>query len=265
MIQKIKDAIQFFTANLALFSTIVLTVWLPGTILLVYLRLYVFPETIGNDWFRLFAEEWRVSNVIELACSPFYVGAMLHAAAQLKQGLSATYGKSMTHAARRSFKLLATRIGTSLIVLAGLVAFVIPGLVLAIRFALVDMAVVLEDVEGGRARSLSAKLTEGKRWSIFWTLTLTFIGLLIAVALAESVLAFLLASVGRDANFAILVIFGCVVSVLVTLPVIVLFLFYWDAKQAQSEIQNTRQEGQISPTFKDSENSLLGESDPEEM
>ena len=65
MIQKIREAIALLTTHLSLFSLIVMTVWLPGSILLVYLRLYVFPETAGVDEFRLFAQEVRVYNVIE--------------------------------------------------------------------------------------------------------------------------------------------------------------------------------------------------------
>jgi hypothetical protein len=69
----------------------------------------------------------------------------------------------MSHAAQRSFKFLTTRIGTGLIVFAGLIAFIIPGIVLALRFALIDAIVVLEGVEGANARRLSVGMTQGKR------------------------------------------------------------------------------------------------------
>lgn len=230
MIQKIREAIGLLTANLALFSLIVLTVWLPGSILLVYLRLYVFPETSGGDEFRIFIQEFRVYNAIELAFSPLYVGALLHAASRLKQGLPAKYGESMTHAARRSFKLLGTRIGTGLIVLGGLIALVIPGVVLALRFALIDPIVVLDDVEGSSARNLSVQLTQGKRWNILATIILTFLVLLIASTLVFFLLYLPLSLAGEEENFVIAVIYECVTSILVTLVNIVLFLFYWDAK-----------------------------------
>ena len=230
MIQKIREAIGLFTANLTLFSLIVLTVWLPGSILLVYLRLYVFPDTSGGDEFRILAQEYRVSNAIELAFGPIYVGAMLHAVSQLKQGLRASYSESMTQAARRSFKLLGTRIGTGLIVLAGLIALVIPGIVLALRFALIDAVVVLEGVEGANARKLSERMTQGKRWSILGTMILTFVGLVIVSALVSFILYVPLSLVGQEENFSIALIDECINSILLSLPNIVLFLFYWDAK-----------------------------------
>jgi len=230
MIQKIREAIQLLATNLVLFSSIVLTVWLPGSILLVCLRLYVFPETAGGDELRIFLQELRVYNAIELAFGPLYLGAIFYAAAQLKQGLPATYRQSMTHGARRSFKLFATRIGTGFMVLGGLIIFIIPGIILALRFALVDPVVVLEGVEGASARSLSTKLTQGKRWSILGTLILTFIGVVIAINLISFILYLPISLVGQYENVFIAVIDECVNSIVSIVLMLVLFLFYWEAK-----------------------------------
>lgn len=234
MIQKIREAIGLFAANFSLFSLIVLTVWLPGSILLVYLRLYVFPETTGGDEFRIFVQEYRISNAIELAFGPLYVGAMLYAASQLKKGLRPTYRESMAHGARRSFKLLGTRIGTGLIVFVGFIALIIPGVILALRFALIDAIVVLEGLQGASARNLSVQLTRGKRWNILGTMILAFIGLTIAIFLVSFILYLPLGFAGQDENFFVAVICECVNNLLLSLFPIVLFLFYWDAKKDQS-------------------------------
>lgn len=215
--------------NLPLFSLIVLTVWLPGSILLVYLQLYVFPETTGGDELRIFAQELRVVSGIELAFGPLYVGAILHAASRLKQGLHTIYGQSMAHGARRSFKLLGTRITTGLIVLIWFIALVIPGIFLALRFALIDEVVVLEGVEGAKARNLSVKLTQGRRWNILGTIVFT----VIVVSIAMLLVSFILSLVGQDENFVIAVICECIGHILSILPIIVLFLFYWDGKNQQ--------------------------------
>lgn len=235
MIQKIREAIGLFTKNLSLFSLIVLTVWLPGSILLVYLRLYVFPYTTGGDEFRIIIQEYRVSNVIELAFGPLYTGAILYTASQLKKGMRPTYSESMAHAARRSFNLLGTRIGTGLIILAGLIALIIPGVILALRFALIDAIVVLEGVDGASARNLSVQLTRGKRWNILGTMILTFIGLIVAIFLVSFILYLPLGLAGQDENFVVAVICECVNNILSSLLTIVLFLFYWDAKSEPSD------------------------------
>jgi uncharacterized membrane protein len=237
MIQKIREATSLLIENLALFSSIVLTVWLPGSIVLVYLRLFVFPEMTGGDELRILAQESRVSSAIELIFGPLYVGAILYAASQFKQGLRATYGESMAHSARRSFKLLMTRIGTGLIVLAGLIALIIPGVFLALRFALIDPIVVLEGVEGANARSLSTKLTKGKRWNIFGTMLLTFVGVFTVAFLVSAVLYLPLLLAGQPENFVIAVIGECITNILLVIPVIILFLFYWDAKSQRAVLQ----------------------------
>jgi hypothetical protein len=238
MIQKIREAVELLATNLVLFGSIVLTVWLPGSILLVYLRMYVFPATAGGDEFQLIIQELRVSNAIELAFGPFYIGALLYAASRLKQGLRVTYRESMTHAARKSFKLLATRIGSGLIIFAGLLAFIVPGVILALRFALVDAVVAIEGVEGTTARNLSAKLTQGKRWDILGTIILTFIVAVIAMFLTSLLLELPLSLTGQKESFIISVISECINNIIVSLPILVLFLFYWEAKNRQDITQH---------------------------
>lgn len=240
--QKIREATQLLATNLALFSSIVLTVWLPGSILLVYLRLYVFPETTGGDELRMFTQELRVSNAIEFAFSPLYVGAILYAASQLKQGLQTTYRKSMSHGARRSFTLLMTRIGAGFMVFFGLIVFIIPGIVLALRFALIDSVVVLDGVEGVSARKLSTMLTKGKRWNIFWTIILTFIGVFLAILLMGVIFYLPLSFIGQDENFVVAVIYECLINILSVIPTLVLFLFYWEARSQQVNPQQENNE-----------------------
>lgn len=238
MIQKIREAIGLFTTNLSLFSLIVLTVWLPGSILSVYLRLYVFPEIAGGDEFRIAFEEFRVESAIEVVFGPLYVGAILYTAFQLKQGLRPTYSESMAHARRKYSELLLTSIVTDLIVLAGLIALIIPGVLLRLRFALIDPIVVLEGVEGGSARKLSTQLTRGRRWKILGTILLTLIGIFITDYLLFLILHLLgylpLELVGQGENFIVEVIHECIGKILLSLIDIVLFLFYWEAKHEQS-------------------------------
>jgi hypothetical protein len=230
MIEKIREAVELFAANFRLFCSIVLTVWLPGSILIVYLRLYVFPGTTGGDEMKMFVQEYRVSNLIELAFGPLYIGAIIYAASRLKQGLAAKYRASMAYAATKSFKLLRTRIGTGLIVFVGVLALIIPGIVLALRFALTDPIVVLEDLEGGSARNLSVKLTKGKRWEILGAIILTYMSILLSIFLSSFILYLPLSLIGKTENFIIAVICECISNILLVLPTIVLFLFYWEAK-----------------------------------
>jgi hypothetical protein len=119
-----------------------------------------------------------------------------------------------------------TRIGTGLMVLAGLVAFIIPGVFLMLRFALIDAVVVLEGIDGKRARNLSTQLTQGKKWNILGTMILASIGIIIISFILDLPLSF----IGKDENFIVAVISECMLNILLVLPTIILFLFYWDAK-----------------------------------
>jgi len=235
MLQKIREATQLYFSNLTLFSSIVLTVWLPASIVLVYLRLYVFPESTGGDELQIFLKEYRWSSVIDLAFGPIYSGAVLYAASQLKQGLDITYLQAMAHGARRSFSLLGTRIVTNFIVGIGFILLIIPGIVLALRFAVVDSTVVLDGTSGVSARNRSATLTQGKRWNILGTMILTCLGVLIAIGLTSFVLYFLLSLTGQEENYVVAVISECISSVFITFPAIVLFLFYWESKTEETQ------------------------------
>jgi hypothetical protein len=224
MIQKIREATALFFGNLGLFSAIVLTVWLPASILLVYLRLYVFPT--GGDEFQIAMQEIRVNNVIECMFGPLIAGAIIYAADQLKQGYPATYGEAMAYGAKQSLRLLGARIACGFMVLLGLLAFVIPGIWLALRFALIDPIVVLERRSGADARKRSTDLTQGIKWQILGTsiLAVLWIGLIaVIIDLPFSLL-------GQSENFIFMVISECVMNVLLTILMIVLLLFYWEAK-----------------------------------
>ena len=235
MIQKISEAIKLLLSNFTLFSQIILTVWLPGSILVVFLRLYVFPDIAGGDELRSLAMELRVSNLIELSCGPIYVGALLYALSQIKQGFAINYREAMSHGATRSFKLLATRISTGLIVFLGFIALIIPGVILGLRFALVDMVVVLEGINGSNARRRSTELTKRKRWKIFGATIITILGILLFNALSSSLLYSPLSVIGQEGNVFLNFIVGVtdfgISSIVIAVLYIVLFLYYWEAKE----------------------------------
>lgn len=230
MFNKVKEAIDILLANLPLFSKIVLTVWLPGSIIIVLLRYYFFPTMAEADELQTIAMEIRVSNLIEVAFSPLYGGALIYALSRRKQGLTVNYRESMSYAGQRSLKLFATRLSTGLIIFLGFIALIIPGIILGLRFALVDMVVELDRINGSQARQLSARLTKGKRGKIFGATTITIVGLLIFNYLLAWAFSIPLMLFGIETNFLADVVYECTVSVVSAIMYIVLFLFYWESK-----------------------------------
>lgn len=238
MIQKLRDAIDLFIANLGLFSSITLIVWLPALILSVYLSLYVFPETTEGNGFQNLPIEFILYLILYLISYPLYVGAILDAAARLKQGMQPTYRSSLAYSAQRLLPLLGTQIIAGLVITAGLIALIIPGLILALCFTLVDAVVVLEGVAGIRALKRSIRLTKGKRWNILGALILTSLGIIITISIISFLLNLPLLLVGKDENFLVALINDCISQIILTIPIIVLFLYYWEAKNQEITAQS---------------------------
>ena len=230
--QKIGNAFQLLGTEFYLLSALVLTIWLPGSILLVYLRFFVFPETAGGDELRMILQEIRVANLLELAFGPFYVGACLYVAKHFREGKTVSYSESLSYAAKRSFKLLSTRIGTGVIILLGCLAFIVPGIIFALKYALVDAVVVLERREGAQARAMSSVLTEGRRGQIFIAMVLTFLGAMLGIGVMYTMLDFAALQAPFLIFFIINVVGECLSSIILLLPLLVLFEFYWEAKQS---------------------------------
>ncbi|MEL6911649.1 MAG: hypothetical protein AAFR63_17430, partial [Cyanobacteria bacterium J06631_6] len=82
----IKNALQLLTENFNLVSKIVLTVWLPGSILLALLNVFIFPSITDGSELSSVVLEMKVANLIELALGPIYIGALIYAHSQIKKG-----------------------------------------------------------------------------------------------------------------------------------------------------------------------------------
>ena len=85
-------------------------------------------------------------------------GAMLRAAG----GATSTAGAAAGIGLRNWGRVFGTRFFTGLIILLGLILLVVPGIVLAVRYCLIDEVVVLEGVGGGDARERSRALVRGR-------------------------------------------------------------------------------------------------------
>lgn len=89
MLSKFGEALELLFANFLLFSSIVLTVWLPGNLLVNYLTFNVLSE---DDVIGLV----RLTMWIEGIFGPLYIGALIYALSRLKQGERPTYGKAIS-------------------------------------------------------------------------------------------------------------------------------------------------------------------------
>ncbi len=229
MFSKFGEAIRLLLDNLGLFSAIVLTVWLPGNVLLNYLVFNVFSPD------NLFGPA-RISMWIEGIFGPVYVGALIHALAQLERGQRPEYWAAMKVGFGMWGRLFVARFVAGLIVLLGLVALIVPGIVLAVRYAFLDQAVVLDGATTEGARTRSTELTAGVRWQIFGAAVLFFALFFVAAALVYEI-PLLIPQLDVMATY---IVIDCMLDVGFLVLQIVIFLYYWQqAKPPVSDAQAT--------------------------
>jgi hypothetical protein len=163
--------------------------------------------------------------MVEGAFGPWVVAATLAALARIKRGEPAGYAQAMRDGFAIWPRLFLARLVASALVLAGLIALVVPGVLVLVRLCFVDALVVLDGAPLGAALRASNALTAGRRLPIFWTGGLLFVAVL-SVALTLSALA------GAAHHFVVQVLVDCVIAVTQTVFTIAFFLFYREARHA---------------------------------
>lgn len=146
----------------------------------------------------------------------------------------------MTYSFRRSFKMLATSMMTNLIILGGTVLLIIPGVILALRFALVDPVVVLEGTAGSQARQRSTQLTQGRRWRIAGTMVLSGLVTILLMGIVSLVIYIPSGLMGLGESFIIHVIITVLTNIIAILPYLVIFCFYWESAEPINKVNKIK-------------------------
>ncbi len=230
MLQKIGEAVRLFKTHWLLLSAIVLTVWLPGSIILAYFSFYILA---GSNPFQAMVQETRISNLIEMAFGPIYVGAIMQVLAGAKQGRLVSYAEAMRCGAQTCFKMLTTRLVAGLIVLGGFILLIVPGILLAVRYGLIDPIVALEGRSGKGARQRSVALTQGRRWPLLAASVVSFLLVMVVSVVASLAIYIPVGLTGQQDNFFAAILYNCIVSILFSFLFVVIFLFYWEARSQQ--------------------------------
>jgi hypothetical protein len=219
----IAETFRLLARHFHLFTLIALTVWLPGHLIINYIDFFSSSKAAADAGARGF----RIGLMVEGAFGPLVVAATLSALARITRGEPASYAQAMRHGFAIWPRLFVARLVTSALVLAGLIALVVPGVLILVRLCFVDALVVLEGAPLGDALRASNALTVGRRLAIFWTGGFLFVAVF-SVAMTLSALA------GAAHHFVVQVLVDCVIAVTQTVFTIALFLFYREARQAAS-------------------------------
>ena len=217
----IEETFRLLARHFHLFTLIALTVWLPGHLIINYIDFFATSKGAADAGARGF----RMGLMVEGAFGPLVVAATLSALARITRGEPASYAQAMRHGLAMWPRLFIARLVASAVVLAGLIALVVPGVLALVRLSFVDALVVLDGAPLGAALRASNALTAGRRLAIFWTGGFLFVAVF-SVAMTLSALA------GAADHFVVQVLVDCVIAVTQTVFTIAIFLFYREARHA---------------------------------
>jgi len=226
------ETFRLLARHFDLFTLIVLTVWLPGHLAINYIDFFATSKGASDAATRGF----RVGLMVEGVFGPLVVAATLGALARIKRGEPAGYAQSMRDGLAAWPRLFIARLVASALVLAGLIALVVPGVLVLVRLCFVDALVVLEGAPLGAALRASNALTAGRRRTIFWTGGPLFVAVF-SLAMTLSALA------GTADHFVVQVLADCVIAVTQTVFTIAFFLFYREAWHAAAPAAPTAPAG----------------------
>jgi hypothetical protein len=109
----------------------------------------------------------RIGRVVELLVGTYAAGCAIWTMGELHAGRSPTFGASLRGGARPYNHLLRTVVATGIRIGFGLLLLIVPGLVLATRYALATPHSVFAGVYGIDAGKASRAMVEGRFWRTF--------------------------------------------------------------------------------------------------
>ncbi|MGZ3273439.1 MAG: glycerophosphoryl diester phosphodiesterase membrane domain-containing protein [Caulobacteraceae bacterium] len=124
-----------------------------------------------------------LGGAASLVTRPILAGALIFLAIRELDGEPATLGECLAAGRRRWGTMLGLMIWSGLLIALGAIFLIVPGVVLALRWAVAGPLVAL----GGRgiqdSMQRSAKLTEGRRWAMLLLYVILFVMLVVLVGL----------------------------------------------------------------------------------
>jgi hypothetical protein len=216
------------TAFFLLFDQIAL---IAGLILLIKLPVNIGIELIADRNPNPIdpAKVQRLKTLADLFLGPIYTAGIITVLAHRMAGLQITFSEAAQTGLRNWGRLLAARVVSGLFVIGGLLLLIVPGLILAIRYSLLDEAVVLDGAGVRRSRARSSALVAGKELKVFLAglvaILLVAVFFTLAVELADQA--------GLLEDPVIRGVVESLADVCFSFYWIVMFLFYWEAREEE--------------------------------
>ena len=156
MISTFREAFSIWRNNFWLLSAAILTVWLPGNILLET----IYQHAESSEAFL------NLHCAIRAILTPVMLGATIFAVNKIKNNESVTYTKAMSAGFKKWGAMFIARLRASITIGVGMLFLVIPGLVFMLRFSFIETAVAVEDKNAGDSIDRSVHLSRGILWRV---------------------------------------------------------------------------------------------------
>ena len=223
ILTRFREAFSIYRRHFGLLALIVLAVWVPGNTAVDLVERHL--DSL-DDYMAMAA-----ASLIGGILSPLCTAALIQALGRIRRGERAGWRDAMKVGLQKWGTLFFAQFVASLLVLAGLVALVVPGVYLMICYSLLAPVVVLEKRGRYRPRARSALLTLGLRWQIVGSGLLFLAGSL----LLEGLLYLPMERIPSLDILPLRVAADCALDLVYTVLEIVLFLFYWQAVHGDAE------------------------------
>ena len=224
MLGLFKDIFQFFKKNIWPISILTLAIEFP----------YILIQNIhyfSNTSSEFFNNVGLILFMVTFIIYPFSTGAQISLYAMIIRGTKIDLKKCLSDSRKHLFNLVVGSLIYIFFTFLGLLAFIIPGIIIAVRLSFYCFFIVLDDLKPIDALKKSAQVTKEYTWQIANSLIL--VGILLVVSLL--LIQLFLNQIGLY-NLYFGTLFDSLFSILGWLSLILVFRFYCLYKaKAESE------------------------------
>jgi hypothetical protein len=199
-------------ANFVSFVVITALATSPMLIFLAYTYATVEPTLSSLASFQTTA---LIAAVAEMALAFIAQAAVVYGTVEHLAGRKVSTGASLARGLSMVGPVLGVALATTLLVAIGLVALLVPGLILMCMYFVAVPSAVIERIGIGEAMRRSAELTKGYRWHIF--------GAALVIGLMENIVTRVLSSVFISGNSIEAIVSGLKTFGYVTLVLSIFF------------------------------------------
>jgi Membrane domain of glycerophosphoryl diester phosphodiesterase len=218
---------QVYAANFVVFSLIAIVISLPN---LLSGEGETYTGVLRNVAVFIF---WMIVNTVGLA-------VILYAAFQAMRGRPIQIGEAIRRGLSRFWAIVGLAILQWLGIFIGFLLFIVPGIMLFIRWSAALPACVVEGLGPLASMKRSAELTKGHRWKIFGVYAVLWLLGMILVAIIVAVIFALIGAVtaaGLSRGFGVGAVISLVLSAILTAYInIIQVMVYHDLRVAKEGV-----------------------------